>query len=100
MSDAYSRWSLRAADWQTTRRMGRWRYAATYGLVWAALTFGLVTGLEAVRGTLEPIGWSWLAVNVVGWTVGGLVFGLATWALNERVYARRTNARDAVENGG
>lgn len=83
--------------WARLRSGGKWRYILINGvLYWGVLTAVLWSGAMAWLGVLDGgtfLGTLRFAVPIFG--IGGILFGLLTWSVSEKAYAK---ARDEMEN--
>lgn len=80
-------------QWSKTRRMGRTRYVWLYGVLRWGLTVGVVWAvvMAAFQGWERlPI---LLALAVVGFPMGGYLFGVVTWRQNEGQYEQAKRAK-------
>jgi hypothetical protein len=77
----------RAAKWAATRGQGRWSYVWRTGVLgWGLIMFGAMGGTQIAQ---QPQRWLFLlGINLPLWACGGFFFGLWTWHLSERSYAK------------
>ena len=77
----------RAAKWATTRIQGRWSYVWRTGVFqWGLIMFAGMGGSQIAQ---HPEQWLvLLGINLPLWLCGGFLFGLWTWHLCERSYAK------------
>ena len=77
----------RAAKWAVTRVQGQRSYVWRVGILqWGLIMFGAMGGSQLAQ---NPSRWLFiLAINFPLWLLGGFLFGLLTWYLSERSYAK------------
>ncbi|MCA9323257.1 MAG: hypothetical protein KDB53_21145 [Planctomycetes bacterium] len=76
-------------QWSETRKRGKLRYVLAYGVVgWGVLTavlFSFIMSLMGDGGTFL----SYLAVSIIVFPIGGILFGSTMWTWSERKHRRR-----------
>jgi hypothetical protein len=87
-----------AAKWAATRMQGRWSFVWRTGVLqWGFIMFGAMGGMQAAQ---HPSRWLYfLVMNLPVWLCGGFVFGLGTWHLSERSYAKYLAKQTQVAGG-
>jgi hypothetical protein len=77
----------RAAKWASTRVQGRSSFIWRVGVLqWGLVMFGAMGGSQAAQ---HPSRWLLiLALNIPIWLCAGILFGILTWHLSERGYAK------------
>lgn len=75
-----------AQKWAEMRGSGRRSHVLTRGLGWGAFMFVALGTWALIQGEMSL---TWLVVNAVLWTIGGLGFGWVTWPMNERLFRAR-----------
>jgi hypothetical protein len=74
--------------WIETRKRGKWNYVLMHGvLAWGIPMFAVMTFVVNKRED-RPLTPGMIAISAALWAVGGLCFGLAMWAVNERSYRK------------
>ena len=71
--------------WTKTRQMGRWRFVFLRGAIGWGVPIALVwSAVMARHGSTTFFGW--LQIALVIFPIGGLVWGLVMWRVNEKRY--------------
>ena len=74
-----------AARWEKTRAMGKRRYVLISGVLSYGLPMFVAMTFFVHRSDLSP---NFIAVSAVLWLTGGALFGLVTWHIFERQFAK------------
>ena len=75
--------------WRVTRQKGMWRYVLLTGVLAYGLSCFLVVTFIVERNDLstKSVGFS-----AVAWTIGGAIFGLIMWFIQERQFRKAGGA--------
>ena len=76
--------------WSVLRAKGRLRYVLLHGVLAYGLPMFLVMTFLVRPQPQTPV---LLAISAALWAVGGLVFGLIMWHVNERRYRKASTPR-------
>lgn len=72
--------------WGKTREMGRTKYILFHGvLFWGVPMFAIMTFFINNRPD-RPLTQGMILVSALVWALGGALFGVTTWYINERRY--------------
>jgi len=83
-------------QWESTRRMGRNKYAVLYGsLGWGIPTGIIATGVMSCMDGHAPQN---LAVWAVAWAIGGFLVGRFRWVDTEQRYLKFQAGRFSTPN--
>lgn len=92
MADVADRWRR----WERTRRMGRRRYVWLVGVCGWGLSVGALWSVAFCYYVDAPLPfWAVLPVALVGFSVGGYVWGAVTWWWSERGFRAAQHAAEA-----
>ena len=83
--------------WSETRKKGKLKFTLVNGLLaWGVPMFIIMTFVANDAFDDSGIILSYVLINAVAWTVGGLLFGIATWFYSERKYRKEIDKRTAA----
>jgi len=71
--------------WRQVRQQGMLRYVAVNGVLSYGLVMFFVTTFIVYRDKLST---AFIAISAVAWTIGGMVFGVLMWLIQERRFRK------------
>lgn len=84
--------AARDTSWSTTRKMGCKNFVIRRGVLgWGAIMFGIQALGPVFSGRVQPTA-SYFIWRALGFAVAGAVFGLLTWYVSEKMYAKQRKA--------